>query len=273
MEAAAAEAVATMRPALTDNERWYLALTARWARRLARGEAAGVAHAAGPDVDFAERVLGLWPGMRVLDLACGWGRTSLELARRGYVVSALDLSPDLLALGRSQAEAQGVSVEFVEGTARNLPDLGRFDAVCAFYDDCLVSYADEADNRAAIARISRALRPGGRLLFGTTDCAPLLPAVQRSVRTEDGETVEETISFDAASRTGTSERLHRLLDGRRERYRRVRRHYTLAEVAELLAESGLLSQGAWNAYDAALPFGSRPEGMVVAALKRGDGDD
>lgn len=265
MEASAVPAAAMTETALTENERWYQALTARWARRLLRGERAGVVHAAGPDVAFAERVLGLRPGMRVLDLACGWGRTSIELARRGYEVIALDLSPDLLAIGRARAEAADVAVAFVEGTARSLADLSRFDAVCAFYDDCLVAYAEEADNRAAIARVARALRPGGRLLFGTTDCPPLLPPEQRCVRREDGETIEETIRFDTASRTGTSERLHRLAGGHVERYRRVRRHHSLDEVTVLLAEAKLELVGAWNSYDEALPFGSRPEGMVVAA--------
>lgn len=270
MEASAATAAATS-TTYTENERWYRALTARWALLLARGEPAGVGHAPGPDVDFAERALGLQPGMRVLDLACGWGRTSIELARRGYRVTALDLSPELLMLGRARAANAGLVLEFIETTARNLPEIGPFDAVCAFYDDCLLSYEDESDNRAAIGRVAGALRPGGRLLFGTTDCPSELPPFQRTARQTDDELVEESITFDSATRIGVSERLHRLADGRVERYRRVRRHHTLAEIATMLAGAGLDLTGAWNGYDESLPYGSRSEGMVLAAVRDGGG--
>ncbi|HZQ34292.1 MAG TPA: class I SAM-dependent methyltransferase, partial [Dehalococcoidia bacterium] len=173
----------------TANEAWYLALTRRWALRLRAGGEAGVCHEPGPDVAFAERVLGLAPPARVLDLAAGWGRTSIALALRGYEAVAFDLSPDLVALGRERAARRGLRIEFVQGSVRCLPDLGSFDAICAFYDDCLLSGESEAENLAALRRVAAALRPGGGLLFGTTDCARLLPPLQRSVRRDGAETI------------------------------------------------------------------------------------
>jgi len=145
---------------LTANEAWYLALTRRWAERLRTGGEAGPHHDPTPDIAFAEHVLALRPGMRILDLAASWGRTSLALARRGFVVTALDLSPDLVLLGRERAAAAGLPLRFVQGTVRALPDLGQFDAVCAFYDDCLLSFEDEADNVTALAGVAAVLRPG-----------------------------------------------------------------------------------------------------------------
>jgi len=212
-------------------------------------------------------VLGLRTGLRVLDLAAGWGRTSVELARRGYDVTAFDLSPDLVALGRERAAAAGLAVAFVQGSVRRLPDLGRFDAVCAFYDDCLLSGETEAENLAALQRVAAALRPGGALLFGTTDCPPVLPPCQAATRRENDETIEETITFDAATGTGTSVRMHRHADGRVERFVRRRRHYCLDEAAALLARADLRLAGAWCAYDEALPYGARSEGMVLAARR------
>jgi SAM-dependent methyltransferase len=253
--------------AYTPNEAWYLALTQRWAARLRAGGEAGPSHDPAPDIDFAEQALGLRPGMRVLDLAASWGRTSLELARRGYDAVALDPSPELLAIGRERAAAAGLAIGFVQATVRTLPELGRFDAVCAFYDDCLLSAEDEAGNLAALHAIARLLKPGGALLFGTTDCPPILPAWQRSTRREAGETIEETITFDSATRTGTSVRLHQHDDGRCERFVRRRRHYLPAEAASLLAAAGLALCGAWCAYDLALPYGARDEGMVLAARR------
>jgi SAM-dependent methyltransferase len=254
-------------PQLNSNEEWYLALTAIWARRLRAGSSAGPDHDPAPDVAFAERVLGLCPGMRVLDLATGWGRTAMELARRGYRVTAFDLSPELLAIGRERAAIEGLEVSFACGTARLLPDMGTFDAVCAFYDDCLLSFEDEADNRAALLAVARSLRPGGRLLFGTTDCPLLLPAHQFARRLEGGLEIEETIDFDRVGRVGVSERRHLYADGHSATFRRVRRHRTLNEATTLLADAGMRVCDAWAAYDEALPYGCRPEGMVIAAVR------
>ena len=56
-------------------------------------------------------------------------------------------------------------------------------------------------------------------------------------------------------------------DGRCERFVRRRRHYLPAEAASLLAAAGLALCGAWCAYDLALPYGARDEGMVLAARR------
>lgn len=159
-----------------DNERWYLALTALWAARLrVEGSGESPTWAPEPDVRFAADVLPLSPSARVLDLACGWGRTTLELARHDYHVTGFDLSPELLSLARERTAAAGLTVPFIEGTVRRLPDLGAFDAVTAFYDDSVLSFEDEADNLAALQGVARSLRPGGSFLFGTTDCPYILP--------------------------------------------------------------------------------------------------
>jgi len=253
----------------TANEEWYLALTRRWAERLRAGGTAGTTHDPTPDIDFAQRVLGIQPGMRILDLAAGWGRTSLELVRRGYRVTALDLSPELVQIGRERAAAAGLSLVFIQGTVRALPNIGPFDAVCAFYDDCLLSFETEADNLAALAAVARVLPAGGRLLFGTTDCPPVLPPCKTRQWRERAETVVETILFDAKTRIGTSIRCHRHDDGRVERFVRRRHHYQLEEVHALLDRVGLRVTGAWCAYGESLPYGARAEGMVVAAIKHG----
>lgn len=253
---------------ITDNERWYLALTALWAWRIRRGRD-GVHRPAVPDVRFAAEVLGLRPGARVLDMACAWGRTTLELARQGFRPIGFDLSPELLAIARERAAAEGIAIPFVRGTVRRLPDLGRFDAVTALYDDSVLSFEDEADNLAALCGVARLLRPGGRFLFGTTDCALIIPPFQRAEREEAVQRIVEEIAFDTARRIGVSVRVHSHPDGRTRTFHRVRRHYAVAEVGSLLAQAGLRLERAWCGYDHALPYGSRDEGMVVLCMKTG----
>lgn len=252
----------------TDNERWYLALTSLWASRIRGGSDEGfTGRAAVDDVRFAADVLGLRPGARVLDLACAWGRTTLELVRQGFCPTGFDLSPDLLSIGRSLRDRARMDLRFVEGTVRCLPDLGTYDAATAFYDDSVLSFEDEADNLEALTRIARSLVPGGGFLFGTTDCPLLIEPEQRREWREGDQRLVEEIRFDARTRVGVSVRTHHTVDGHTRAYHRVRRHHTVEEAAGLLRRAGLTLRGVWCAYDHTLPYGSRPEGMVLLAVK------
>src|SRR6476619_7658773 len=64
---------------------------------------------------------GIGPGMRVLDVAAGTGNASIPAAKTGADVTASDLTPELLEAGRKRAEAEGVTLEWVEADAENLP--------------------------------------------------------------------------------------------------------------------------------------------------------
>ena len=80
------------------------------------------------EVDFLEEVLGIAPGASVLDVGCGTGRHSVELARRGYRVTGVDISQGMLREAALAAEQAGVHVELVCQDAREIK-LGRqFDA-------------------------------------------------------------------------------------------------------------------------------------------------
>src|SRR5215510_8625565 len=73
------------------------------------------------EVDVIEMILHLCPATRILDLCGGQGRHALELARRGYQhLTVLDYSDFLLARGRWEAAASGLSVDFCQGDARAL---------------------------------------------------------------------------------------------------------------------------------------------------------
>jgi 2-polyprenyl-3-methyl-5-hydroxy-6-metoxy-1,4-benzoquinol methylase len=70
--------------------------------------------------EFVDR-LPLARGSRILDVACGTGGATIPLARRGMVVTGLDMVPSLLVQARQNAEREGVSIQFDEGYAEQLP--------------------------------------------------------------------------------------------------------------------------------------------------------
>ncbi|MBK8839217.1 MAG: methyltransferase domain-containing protein [Hyphomonadaceae bacterium] len=112
--------------------------------------------------DAALRAAGTKPGERVLDVGCGCGDTSLELARavgaQGSVVG-LDVSAPMLAVARRRATGMA-NVAFIEGDAAKTELPGPFDLL---YSRFGVMFFD--DPAAAFGHMRRAIAPGGRLAF------------------------------------------------------------------------------------------------------------
>lgn len=97
---------------------------------------------------------------RALDLASGPGRHAISLARRGFDVTAVDLSPTLLRHARSEAEAAGVTIEFIESDMRAIEFDGAFDLGVQLFTS-FGYFDDEADDRLVLRHMRQSLRDGG----------------------------------------------------------------------------------------------------------------
>jgi ubiquinone/menaquinone biosynthesis C-methylase UbiE len=108
--------------------------------------------------DFIAR-LGIPPGSRVLDIACGTGNSALPLARAGAIVTGVDIATNLLEQARERAAAEGLTIAFDEGDAEQLPYAdASFDAVSTMFG------AMFAPRPALVAsECARVLKPGGLL--------------------------------------------------------------------------------------------------------------
>jgi D-alanine-D-alanine ligase len=107
---------------------------------------------------------------RILDLCCGQGRHSMELARRGYAnIEGLDRSHYLIQRAKAAAKKEGLSVKFREGDARKLPyPPDSFDAVIILGNS--FGYFDTVlDDLRVLREVLRALKPWGKLLIDVAD--------------------------------------------------------------------------------------------------------
>jgi SAM-dependent methyltransferase len=96
-------------------------------------------------------------GKKLLEVGCGIGVDSIQLAKRGYQVTAVDLTENALTVARQFAERRGVSIDFQLGNAEGLdfPD-ASFDAVYSFG-----VLHHTPDIGRSVAEVHRVLRPGG----------------------------------------------------------------------------------------------------------------
>ncbi|HTO00157.1 MAG TPA: class I SAM-dependent methyltransferase [Microthrixaceae bacterium] len=125
------------------------------------------------EVDFLVEELGLTEGMTVLDVGCGPGRHSVELARRGIRAIGIDISEEFIRIAKERAETEGVAglVEFTRGDARNLTFDGVADAAISLCQGAFglggSPVALDPQNLLADSAVLRgmraALRPGGLL--------------------------------------------------------------------------------------------------------------
>jgi len=259
-------------PATTErNNAWYLYHGARRARTLTPADLRAGEQLARADVDFLEQQALLPLTARILEIGCAWGRHTVELAGRGYSnVLSVDIDPAMLGLARARLAAEGFPCMLREASFREItPGECLFDAVLQFYDRSVLGGPTEEEDRASLCHVASLLRPGGCLLFGIRDWPVDLPRSSRSWQeTAEGLELEEVIS-DPAVMTCTHRTIVIDRGGGWRILELTRRHYSLPEVRALLGEAGFAVTGTWHAYDAAQPYGTAWQGMVVLAHRVG----
>src|SRR5207248_11448120 len=113
------------------------------------------------EIDQLEALLRLRPPLRILDLPCGQGRHAIELARRGYDVTGVDLSPYLLGVAKARSEAAGLKVRWLDGDMRRPLAGERFDLVLNLFTSFGYFVAAD-DDRLVVQAAAAMLEPGGR---------------------------------------------------------------------------------------------------------------
>jgi cyclopropane fatty-acyl-phospholipid synthase-like methyltransferase len=121
------------------------------------------------EVDFIIEELKLPQGCRILDVGCGTGRHSVELATRGYAVTGVDISSGMLAQAREAAKKAGVEVEWIHFDATQFKPERSYDAaicLCEGAFGLLGKNDDPLEQGLSILRnISRALKPDSKLMM------------------------------------------------------------------------------------------------------------
>ncbi len=212
-------------------------------------------------------LLDLQPPGRILDVPCGYGRHSIELAARGFEVTGVDASEVQLARAREKAAAAGVSVDLRRQDARALDFGAQFDVALNMFLSFGYFETDE-EHLAMLAGITRALKPGGRFLMDFWNREHEIQTFDKRQVDRTGDVYEiEEWEFDHL-RGRLNWTNHAFFpDGRHESWFQSIRAYTVVEVKTLLERAGLTLDAVYGGLDGR-PYAIESEVTIFVATRR-----
>jgi len=191
------------------------------------------------EVDFIEAEINFDKMKSILDVGCGTGRHSIELARRGYAVTGIDLSGDQLRRAKSKAIAAGVKVEFQQRDARDF-DVGRtYDLVIMLCEGAFSLMETDEMNFAILQNIAKSLNAKGKLIFTTLNALfPLYHSVKDFVNNNSADNYSENNTFDLMTFRDHSRLTVTDDNGRKKELICNERYYIPSEITWLLKSLG-----------------------------------
>lgn len=115
------------------------------------------------ETETAINLITLSPGAKILDAGCGTGNFSIKLAKKGYLVTGIDISSDMLKIGWEKCRSKNLNIDFIT------MDIEKLDFPDNFFDAAFSMAAFEfiADPESAYWELYRVVKPGGQILIGT----------------------------------------------------------------------------------------------------------
>ena len=151
------------------------------------------------ECDFIEKELHFEKSMKLLDVGCGTGRHSIELSKRGYKMTGIDLSESLLSKAREKAIKQNLTVDFLKHDARELPFNSEFDVAIMLCEGGFPLMETDEMNYEILRNITKSLKEKGKLIFTTLNgLFPLYHSIEEftSSKTEEGNATYGSNSFN-----------------------------------------------------------------------------
>ncbi len=217
------------------------------------------------EVDHIIKLLDLNPGATILDMGCGLGRHSLELARRGYRVTGLDRTAYFIKTARNLAKAENLDIELILDDMRSFQRLESFDAVISMFTS-FGYFADMAENRLVLRNMYHSLREGGAVLLETMG-KEILARIYR-----ERDWVEQDGVFHLQERrvskhwSWMENRWILLKEGFQFEYEVSHWLFSASEFVALLEESGFVHCGVYGGLDGG-PYDHTAQRLVVVGKK------
>jgi len=151
------------------------------------------------ECNFIEEEINRDKSLKIIDIGCGTGRHSIELAKRGYKITGIDLSESQLKRAKEKAREKGVAIDFQKHDARNIPFEGEFDLAIMLCEGGFSLMETDEMNFEILTRATKALKSKGKFIFTTLNgLFPLFHSVKEFYESasKEGGSICKSISFD-----------------------------------------------------------------------------
>ena len=215
------------------------------------------------EIDFLLSKIDLPDQAHILDVGCGPGRHSIELALRGYQVVGIDPSATMIEAAQSRASNAGVEPVFLQVAGEVFKTNKKFDtALCLF--TTLGQINDRIDNSSLVFQVASALRPTGYFIVEV----PHLKWVKKNLKPvdhfDDGDIATHIFrNFDPIKRVVTEE-FKLISEAGENHYLLKYRLYSQADIVELLKNAGFNIIAIYGGYQEIQLEAESPVMLIIA---------
>ncbi len=143
------------------------------------------------ECDFIEKELNYDKKIKILDVGCGTGRHAIELTKRGYLVTGIDLSASQIKRAKEKAEMEHLNIEFLVGDAKQIPFTNKFDIAIMMCEGGFPLMETDEENFEILKSISQAIKGNGKIIFTTLNgLFPIYNSTQEFAKGKEKESTQ-----------------------------------------------------------------------------------
>jgi len=219
-------------------KQWYQSLFENYAHTY--DKECFVRGAAG-ECDFIEQEIGRDASIKIIDIGCGTGRHAMELTKRGYAVTGIDLSESQIKRAREKAEEAGLTIDFQTQDARNLSFDGEFDLAIMLCEGGFSLMETDQMNFEILQNATKVLTSNGKFIFTTLNgLFPLFHSVNEFYKSAQnvGQSQCKECSFDLLTFRDHNTVVFEDDSGNKRELQCNERYYVPSEITWLLKTLG-----------------------------------
>ena len=179
-----------------EKKQWYESLFENYGKKY---DNENFTQGTAGECDFIESEMNYNKTLKILDVGCGTGRHSIELSKRGYSLTGIDLSETQLKRAREKAGDEKLIIDFQQQDARNLTFNNEFDVAIMLCEGGFPLMETDEMNYDILKSVTKSLNPKGTFIFTTLNgLFPLYHSVEEfcASTSEKGNATYRSNTFD-----------------------------------------------------------------------------